>query len=406
MRFIKLFLYTVLVTAFAFVFFFIGFRTGKGTDDPLPVVTRAVNPDPQTELLAEAYRKIRDNYVVKVDAKKLDDGAIAGMIDALSQSYGDGFSAYFPPVQHEQFQEMMNGSFFGIGIVIGLEKGKVTVISPMKGTPAARAGLQSGDHIATIDGRSTKGMKLDRAVSLIKGPKGTKVVIGILRKGLTKPRQYGIIRDEIKYPDMESRLIGKDIGYIQLATFDDKAGRSTRLAVRTLTAKGAKGIILDLRDNGGGLLNQAVSVASVFINDGTIVSIVERNGKSEELKAFGDADTSMPLVLLVNKGSASASEIVAGAIKDRKRGLVVGQKTYGKGSVQTDFSLSNGGGLKITTAHYRTPAGHFIDRERGISPNYLVTPGRPTGHNFAGHFIRYRDDRQLAKAVLVLRSLL
>lgn len=386
-----------LLAVFAAGFYLMGYFVAVHSQENLPVVGKIL-PAKEPALADEAITKIRNNFVDKVPGKKLDDAAIEGAVDVLS----DPYSQYFPPTEHKAFQEMINGSFFGIGIIIGERKGSIVVVSPIPGTPAAKAGLLADDVITKIDGKTTKGMKLNKAVTLIKGPKGTKVMLTIERKNAKKPIVARITRDEIKIPNVSEKKIGK-VGYIVLATFDGTADRRLRQAVDSLTKKGCKAFVLDLRNNGGGLLSEAVGVSSVFIKDGRIVSLVERGGKVTILPAMGQAATDRPIAVLINKGSASASEIVAGAIKDRKRGFLIGEQSFGKGSVQTDFQLSNGGGLKITTAKYLTPSGRSIDKV-GVTPDYKVKSGKATGHGFGGNFVRYQDDPQLKKAIELLNA--
>lgn len=398
MRFIKIFIVVIILTGFAFGFFALGFFAGKNFFySPVPDLgLRAENSN--VNLLGEIMAKIQDNYVEKVSSRKIVNAAAKGMVSSLD----DPYSIYLPPQEHKAFQEMINGSFFGVGIVIGERKGNIEVISPIPGTPGFRAGLQPNDGIVKIDKRSTKNMRLNTAVNLIKGPKGTVVVLTIKRSGVKKLLVFRIVRDEIHIPNLVDKKIG-NIGYIAIATFDGKTDRNLRNAVIHLTKQGARGIVLDLRNNGGGLLSEAVGVSSVFIESGTIVSLVERGGPVKFLNATGGAFEKIPLVVLINKGSASASEIVAGAIKDRKRGTVVGEKSFGKGSVQTDFTLTNGGGLKITTAKYRTPSGLSIDK-KGIVPNFVVKSGKAIGHGFGGSFIKFKDDPQLRKATAILQA--
>lgn len=403
MRIIKIFIVVILLTGFAIGCFALGFMTGKSyfgsTIPSIPDLKNVRQLNRNTDLIREIMVKIQNNYFGKISSEKLVKAAAKGMVSSLN----DPYSVYLPPQEHKAFQEMVNGSFFGIGILIGERKGKIEVISPIPGTPAYRIGLQPNDEILKIDKKSTKNLRLNTAVNLIKGPQGTAVVLTVKRGKVKKPLIFKIVRDEIHIPNMVKKMIGKDIGYIAIATFDGTTDTALRGAVKKLVDKGAKGLILDLRNNGGGLLSEAIGVSSVFIGKGTIVSLVERGGKAKMLGARGGAFDRIPLVVLINKGSASASEIVAGAVKDRKRGLVVGEKSFGKGSVQTDFQLSDGGGLKITTAKYRTPSGLSIDKI-GIVPNVTVKGGKAVGHGFGGSFVKYKVDPQLQRAGEILRK--
>lgn len=320
------------------------------------------------KILNEIAQIIQDQYVEKISKSKLVEGAIKGMLEALN----DPYTKHFKAKDFKHIEEMTEGRFEGVGMTLDLEDSQVVVVAPIENTPAERAGIKHGDKILEVDGKSTKGLALETVVSRIKGRSGTKVTLTIGREG-QEPFKVTLVREEINIPNITSKMEGPDIGYVRLIhTFNSNAGPDVRKAVTKLKSQGAKGIILDLRDNPGGLLEAGVEVAGVFIDRGVIVSIKGRKGDKREYKARGDAFADIPLVVLVNKGSASASEIVAGALQDYSRGVIVGEKTFGKGSVQTIIDLSDGSGLIITTARYYTPKGRSINKT-GIAPDVVVT---------------------------------
>lgn len=295
--------------------------------------------------------------------------AIAGMLDSL----GDPYTVFLDPRDKRSLNELITGgNFGGIGVYIGQdEKSKETIVlEPIVGTPADRAGLKSGDIIKSVDGHPTKGMKLDPVMNLIRGKAGTTAHLVIVRQG-ESARPYDVVREEIHVPSVAYRILNRDIGYIQLFDFGDTSAEELNTALNALSKQGAKAYVLDLRNNGGGLLRAAVDVSSKFIADGPIVSIIDREGKIETHDANGDAIAPHPLVVLVNQYTASASEITAGAIQDTKVGSLMGVKTFGKGVVQTIFDLPGDSAIKITTARYVTPAGRDINK-KGIAPNVVV----------------------------------
>jgi carboxyl-terminal processing protease len=278
-------------------------------------------------------------------------------------------------------QEETKGRFEGLGIEITLKEGVLTVVSPIEDTPAFRAGIQAGDQILKIDGESTKNLTLMDSVKRLRGPRGTKVTITIIREGLSKPREFTLTRDVIPIRSVRYELMEKQYGYIRLSQFQEKTEGELDKAINALESesKGAiKGMILDLRNNPGGLLDQAVKVSDRFIESGLIVSMEGRR-EDQKMKFYAHPQGTIahyPLVVLVNGGSASASEIVAGAIQDHGRGIVVGTQSFGKGSVQTIFPLKDGSGLRLTTARYFTPNGRSI-QAKGIIPDIIVKPALP-----------------------------
>ena len=307
---------------------------------------------------------VTSEYVDKeIDRRNLEYGAIKGYLAELD----DPYTRFLEPKSHSEMKVRMSGEFFGIGIHIGMKDKGLTVISPIEGTPAYKAGLKSLDKIVSIDGDSTKGMSLNEAVTKIRGPKNTKVVLGILREGTKEPFDVDIIRDKIplksvdKFEVLPETLgelaVPEKIGYLRLATFESKKADSELAdGIKELLKKGAKGSIVDLRYNGGGLLGNAISISSMFLDEGDVVHTVDRNGKKNSESVSGRAIYPKgPLVVLVNQGSASASEIFAGAIKDNERGIIVGRDTFGKASVQKIFPLPDDSAVLITIARYYTP---------------------------------------------------
>ncbi len=343
---------------------------------------------------SEVFDIVRDQYVDKESKRKLQDGAIDGILKALDDPYtrrlkGDHFKI---------LEEQTNGRFSGVGIEISTEDGKLIVVSPIKNTPAAKAGVEAKDLIVKIDGKSTEDMDIQEAVKLIRGEEGSKVVLTFVRNG-GKPFDVEIIRQDIKVPNVSGEIIDGDIGYINILQFSESTGKDVDKELKSLKEKGAAGIIIDLRSNPGGLLEEAVIVSSSFIKTGEpVVKIKPRDGKSETKLSTGkSADTEIPLVILVDKGSASASEIVAGAIQDHGRGEIVGEKTFGKGSVQSVITLSDGSGLVITTAKYLTPDGRSLSG-KGIKPDVVVE------RDMEAH--KSGDDNQLDVGVKTLREIM
>lgn len=332
----------------------------------------------QLNLFGEVFDQVHENYVTDPDDKDLIEGAISGMLSSL-----DPHSSYMAPDDFERMQEQTRGSFAGLGIQVTQEtegpgRGLVKVISPIDDTPAARAGLKPGDLIYEIDGESVFGMTLDEAISLMKGPRGTPVDIKLIRENVDEPIEHTIVRDIVTVSPVVSRLERDNIAYIRLTGFTAQTETKMREAIRTLNKEvpgGVKGVVLDLRNNPGGLLDQAVGVSSAFLSGGEIVSTRGRRPKDSmrELGEPGEMLPGTPIVVLVNGGSASASEIVAGALQDRNRALLLGTKTFGKGSVQTVLPLESGvnGALRLTTARYYTPSGRSIQAQ-GIVPDIVM----------------------------------
>ncbi len=312
---------------------------------------------------------IQKNYVDEVKTKDLINGAIKGMLSSL-----DPHSGYMSPEAFKEFQVETKGEFGGLGIQISMKDGILTVIAPIEDTPAYKAGIKSGDKILKIDGESTKNMSIQDAVSKMRGPKGKAVTLNIFREGWTEPKDFPIVRDIIKIKSVKSKILRDDIGYVKLTQFQEMTAEDLAKALKDLKEKGMKSIILDLRNDPGGLLNSAVDVAGQFLPPKKLVVYIKgRTGDKVEYFTEGDEASypDLPMVVLVNQGSASASEIVAGALKDWNRAVIVGVQTFGKGSVQTLIPLSDGAGLRLTTAKYYTPSGVSIQNV-GIAPDIVV----------------------------------
>ncbi len=322
------------------------------------------------KIFADVIELVEKNYVDTVDTEDLIHKAIQGMVSSL-----DPHSQLLPPEAFEELQIDTRGEFGGIGIVITMQKGVLTVISPIEGTPAYEAGIDAGDIIIKVDGESTKDMMLWEAVKKMRGPKGESVTITIVREGITKPMDYELVRDIIPIESVRSIALKPGYGYIRVTNFQENTADDIRTALDTLGSGEVplKGVILDLRDNPGGLLNQAVEVSDIFLDKGEIVSIKGRLRRHTKIfSATPDGrKNNFPVVVLINGGSASASEIVAGALQDQKRGMVLGTQSFGKGSVQTVETLRDGYGLKMTIARYYTPSGRSIQAQ-GIAPDIEV----------------------------------
>ncbi len=328
------------------------------------------------ELLSEVLREIERNYVEPQDPQKLIYGAIKGMVQSL-----DPHSSFMTKDEHQELMLETKGSFTGIGIEITIRDQVLTVVAPIEGTPADKAGLQAGDKIVKVEGKSTKDMTLMEAVKLIRGPKGSEVRLTIVRKGEETPLEFSIVRDVIPLKSVRYHVVAPGIGYVRISNFQSKTAEQLGSALDALEEKGAlKGLILDLRNNPGGLLSQAIEVAEFFLDSGVIVSTKGRH-KQQNITAKAHKNKkpqSYPMIVLINGGSASASEIVAGALQDNKRALILGTRSFGKGSVQTILSLSDGSGLRLTTARYYTPSGRSIQLD-GIHPDIelaFVPPDR------------------------------
>ncbi|MBO8129651.1 MAG: S41 family peptidase [Peptococcaceae bacterium] len=338
--------------------------------------------------LVKVIHLIETQYVKEVPTSRLIEGALDGIVNSLD----DPYSVYLEPETFKRFKEQMRGSFGGLGILVGIRgENQLTVVRPFEGTPADRAGLREGDVIVEIDGIETKNIDLETAVALMRGPVGTEVKLKVKRENNEDLLDFCITREEIQIPTVESRMLDDSIGYILLTQFAENTVIEFEQALEELKDRGMKALILDLRNNPGGNLSTAVRIADQFLAKGPIVKIDYRQGEDQTYPADKKA-LDMPLVVLVNEGSASASEIVAGAVKDSRVGTLVGEKTFGKGVVQTVFELDNGAGLKLTTARYLTPSGYDLNK-KGIEPDILVPLPDDAG-----------QDLQLQKAVELLQE--
>jgi len=348
-----------------------GIRFYKG----LKVNKSTVAEQDQLKLLKEVIGIVRKSYVEEIDQKKLVQGAIDGMLAKL-----DPHSTFMTPEPYKEMRINMAGSFGGLGIEINIKDEKLTVISPIEDTPAWRAGIKSNDHIWKIDSKLTRGLTINQSVNLMRGEKGTPVTLHIIREGQKKPLVFPLIRDIIKTKSMKSRTLLPGYGYIRIIQFQERTGEDFDRALQNLRAEnpdGLKGLVLDLRNNPGGLVDSAAEVADRFIGegkeDGTIVTMKGRapGAKMSHFAKVGTKEPHYPIVVLINGGSASASEILAGALQDNGRAIIMGTQSYGKGSVQSVIPLRDGYGLKITTALYYTPKGRSI-QAKGITPDIIV----------------------------------
>lgn len=335
-------------------------------------------------LLREAYAAISTQYVEKTDSQKLVKSMVDGMLASL-----DPHSAYLPPEPYKEMEVQMSGAFGGVGIELGMKGNRLVVVAPIDDTPAFRAGIQPNDHIWKIDGNLTHGMGMAAAVKRMRGEKGTEVVLSIQRNGSSRPLVFKLVRDIIKIKSIKARTLEPGYGMIRISQFQERTGSEFRQALQELRGGGGfKGLVIDLRYNPGGLLGPAVEVANCFIGDDAretlIVSTKGRSqGSSREFHAtLGEKEPRYPIVVLINGGSASASEIVAGALQDHKRAVIMGKQSFGKGSVQSIFPLPGNAALKLTTARYYTPGGRSI-QARGITPDVEVGNGRPVAKSDA-----------------------
>jgi len=324
------------------------------------------------DLFGEVLEKINKEYVDEVDQSKSMDAAINGLLQSL-----DPYSAYMTPESFEGMQTETSGEFGGLGIEVGMEAGVVKVISPIDNTPASKAGLKAGDYIVKINNTQVQGKSLMEAVELMRGPVGSSIEITVRRRGVKKALIFNITREVIQVQSVKSELIDNNIGYIRLTSFNENSSEQIKEKINKLNKnKDLKGYILDLRNNPGGLLSQAIKISDFFLENGEIVSTRSRQA-SENRKWFakkGDLTNGKTLIILINYGSASASEIVAGALKDHKRAILVGENSYGKGSVQSIIPLKNRGAIRLTIAKYYLPSGKSIS-EVGVTPDIEVAEG-------------------------------
>lgn len=355
------------------------------------------------EIYLQVLDIVKSDFVEKdVDDEKLVYGSIRGLLSAL----GDPYTRFMEPKAYKEMKIRMGGTYSGIGIYIGIKNEQLTVISPIEGTPAHEAKLKAGDRIATIDGKSTEHMALEEAVSLIRGPQGTKVVLGVRRRGWKEAKDFEIKRASIKIKSLEAKKLDTNLAYIKLSTFENmQAAREFESALRKF--KDSDGLIIDLRGNGGGLLQNAVEIGSMFIDNGIIVQTVDREGRREQIESTGRVLWRKPTVVLINEASASASEILAGALRDNNAATLVGTKTFGKASVQNVRRLSDGSALLVTIAKYLTPSGEDINK-KGIAPDVeIALPSAEAEAEEEPVLVEEEEeDIQLQKSIEILKSLL
>ena len=358
------------------VIFAAGFWAGSGQSVEVPVFPSFNDDEGKSgqELINEAYERIVTSAVERPDEEALVRGAIKGMVEVLKKS-GDPYALFYGKKSFQEFQELTTGEFSGIGVWLDEKDGELVVLSVLPDSPALEVGLRPGDVVEEIDGDPVGRMTSDEAVARIKGKPGTEVALLIRRNG--QSTTYDITRAALEFPNLRSSLTRDNVGYIQLVGFARGAGRQLHEEVESLLDRGAEGIVLDMRDNGGGLFSEGIDVASVFIEDGVITTYRSPEEGVIDYKAKGDAFEDVPLVVLVNGNSASASEIVAGALQDSERAILVGSTTFGKGSVQEVIPLSDASALKLTTAAYLTPNGTDINGN-GIEPDVEVAGEDPS----------------------------
>ncbi len=400
----------------------IGIVLGKGWER----TGHATEPYEELRTFSEVLTKVQKHYVEPVKVKELVQGAIRGMLSTL-----DPHSAYMTPEMYKEIQVETKGEFGGVGIQIGMKDNRLTVIAPIEGTPAHRAGIKAGDYITRVNEEETKALTLMDAVQKMRGPKGTNVALTVEREGSSAPLVFDLVRDIIKIKSVRSQVIEETIGYVRLSQFQESTAEDLGEALRDFHGKSLRSLVLDLRNNPGGLLTSAVEVSEHFVGPGKmIVYIKTRDGRKDEyVSRAKEAPEERQMIVLVNEGSASASEIVAGALQDWGLAAVVGTTTFGKGSVQTILPLSDGSGLRLTTAKYYTPQGRSI-QSTGITPDIVVKPAEPdakdakegqtgkeggaaapqsgNGASVGGPVVggepSVQDDPQLKKAVDLLKS--
>jgi len=347
------------------------------------------------DLFGEVLEKINKEYVDEVNQSESMDSAINGLLQSL-----DPYSAYMSPEIFNEMQTETSGEFGGLGIEVGMESGVVKVISPIDDTPASKAGIKAGDYIVKINNTQVQGKSLSEAVDLMRGPVGSGIELTIRRRGEKKALIFNIIREVIQIKSVKTDLLEKNIGYVRLTSFNENSGKQIEREIKKLEKNDSvKSYILDLRNNPGGLLSQAIKISDFFLENGEIVSTKSRKA-SENRKWFakkGDLTNGKKLIVLINYGSASASEIVAGALKDHKRAILLGENSYGKGSVQSIIPLKNRGAIRLTVAKYYLPSGKSIS-EVGVSPDIEI------GEENEDFRIKTETDNQLDYAIKLLNG--
>jgi len=395
----------ILILSFLFLSFSsfgLGFLYGRGeinfylpsNKDIAPAI---INKEPLKKeidfsLFWNVWDLIKEKYAGKIDYQKMFYGAISGMVNSLE----DPYTAFLDPEQTKKFEDDMKGTFEGIGAEIGIKNNQLMIIAPLDDTPAQKAGLLAGDKILKINNEETQGMSLNEAVSKIRGPKGTEVKLLIMRDKFNQPKEFKITRAVIEVKDVVWSLKENDIAYIKIRNFGENSANNFKDLANEILSKNPKGIILDLRDNPGGYLDSSVEIASKFIPSGVILYEKFKDGHKKSYNSSGDSIlANYKLVVLINQGSASASEIVAGAIRDHHRGTLVGEKTFGKGSVQNYEHLKDGSSVRITVAYWLTPSGESIN-EQGIKPDIEV---KMTDEDY-----NQNRDPQLKKAIEIIKG--
>ena len=347
------------------------------------------------DLFGEVIEKINKEYVEEINQSESMDSAINGLLQSL-----DPYSSYMSPEIFNEMQTETSGKFGGLGIEVGMESGVVKVISPIDDTPASRAGIKAGDYIVKINDTQVQGKSLSEAVDLMRGPVGSGIELTVRRRGEKKALTFKIVREIIQIQSVKSDLVEENIGYLRLTSFNENSGKQIKKKINEFeNKKKVKAYILDLRNNPGGLLSQAIKISDFFLDNGEIVSTKSRK-VSENRKWFakkGDLTNGKTLLVLINYGSASASEIVAGALKDHKRAIILGENSYGKGSVQSIIPLKNDGAIRLTVAKYYLPSGKSIS-EVGVSPDIEISE---EGDNF---LIKSETDNQLNYAIKLLNG--
>ena len=361
---------TFLITLFCLPFLIVTPYLSYGSSDDMEKTYKNL------EVFSNILSIVQQNYVDDIDTQEAIEGAIKGMLTSL-----DPHSSFMKPDDFKELQVETKGSFSGIGIEITLKDDVLTVVSPIEGTPADEMGIKAGDRIIKIEDEATKDMSLMEAVKKLRGPKGSEVTISIHREGWTEFKDFTIVSTVIPIHSVRSRMLEPGYGYVRITNFQRKTDKDLKSSIDELLSQGEfKGLVMDLRNNPGGLLDASAKVADLFLEEGVIVSTRGRlKDQNMELMAHSSsADYHFPIVILVNEGTASASEIVAGALQDYKRALVLGTQTFGKGSVQTIIPMADGAGLRLTTARYFTPKGNSI-QATGITPDVVVTAVVPGG---------------------------
>jgi len=400
-KIVKRAIFLGIITGLAIAVFTAGAYFGYSNRPPIGKIAALFNKEtakPQQIDFApfwDSWRVVESKYVGReqIDGQKMVWGAIEGMVKSL----GDPYSVFFPPKETELFETSVKGEFYGIGIEVGIREGILTVIAPLKDTPAYRAGLKASDKILKINGTSTEDMAVDEAIFLIRGEKGTEISLSIFREGEKESREVKIIRDIIKIPILETEKKEKGIFVIRLYNFSENSPDAFRKALREMMEAGSNKLILDLRGNAGGYLEASVDIASWFLPAGKAVAREDfGNGKEEIYRSRGyDIFDNLPFIVLVNQGSASASEILAGALSDHKIATLVGEKTFGKGSVQELVPITDDTSLKITIARWLTPDGKSIS-EKGLTPDIEVKMTEEDAEK--------GKDSQMEKAIEILQS--